>query len=361
MNNLRWMMFMLTIVCLSVLVVIVQLLNDLEHKAFDVFERIVFAIFAAELGVRMYCWKYTHTGNNFPNPVATMSFFKDRYHNLDVVIVALDIVIMIVTASAETGDSESSNVAGQSSRLLKIMKAARVAKLLRVLRAARIVNALQGKSLLHSAARVRRICVWHQWIFFFWFFVSFFLLPIILKDNLIADKLTMIGMCITITDFCAAMLIICADVKRMLSEVMANSTGENGSIFRQADLKRKLTVAGVAVIGPPAIVFTLAMGAVPFFEPDASFWFLLCATLAVMWDTLVFILYNGPRLYLFFVGGCSFKNDPSSASNRNKKGKKAKSTVVSDSGGSEEDSSIADQSITSGVSDASSDASDSKA
>ena len=68
-------------------------------------------------------------------------------------------------------------------------------------------------------------------------------------------------------------------------------------------MKRKVTMTGILIIGPPTILFTLFMAIHPWFEPDASFWFLLCATLALMWNWLVFMLLMGPRIYAYIRGG----------------------------------------------------------
>ncbi|GMI18313.1 hypothetical protein TrLO_g8656, partial [Triparma laevis f. longispina] len=100
----------------------------LEHKtAFDVIEYFTFSLFAIELILRMYCWKKVKR--------KMKTFFADKYHNLDVAVVALDVVIIFIT-EVVASLMEGSSVGG----FTKILRVARAAKLFRILRAARLVN-----------------------------------------------------------------------------------------------------------------------------------------------------------------------------------------------------------------------------
>ena len=184
-----------------------------------------------------------------------------------------------------------------------MLKTVRFVKLFRVLRAARLINSIGSKSILHSSARVKSLVTVFQFGGLAWFIISGLLLPSITSSSSLGDRILMFGMFLTIAGFIFAMLIICNDVKKMLKEVLA-STLNDKDIFLQADLKRKLTLDGILLIGPLAAIFTLLLSVWPVFEPDGSFWFILCACLAVLWNMLIFAVYYRAKIKsIFWVTG----------------------------------------------------------
>jgi hypothetical protein len=316
----KTMAFTLSLVLASVIVSIFQIANDKEGVGYDVFEYLVFAIFLLELVIRIYCWYCC-----FKNK----SFFGDKYNLLDVLVVLIDVLIIGVSLSAgkSTGDT-----AGDVGGFAKILRVVRFCRVLRILRAIRMFSVIGSKSLLHSEVRVRRIVVLHSRVGALWFSVAGLVLPLALGNNKVGDRMLMMGMFITITDFVAAMVIICLDIKRMLDDVLSNGSKETqkNEIFLKAEFKRKVTLGGVLTIGPVASIFTLLLSVSPLFHPDGSFWFTvsqvasthrrqqqlpfpihpffvttnppsplplkLCALLAVCWNVLMFLIINRGKL-----------------------------------------------------------------
>jgi len=138
MQSTRWLFAILALVAVCLVVNGVQIANNYSGIGWDVFDYVTFAAFAVELLVRMHCWKRVKTGSaGFANPIFTRSFFKDKYHNLDIGVVLLDVFLMVLDS---VGDS-----VGSAGGFAKGLRSLRVMKLARILRAARIVNGLAVK------------------------------------------------------------------------------------------------------------------------------------------------------------------------------------------------------------------------
>ncbi|GMH52463.1 hypothetical protein TrRE_jg12234, partial [Triparma retinervis] len=132
MSGTKWMLGVLSLVALCLIVSGYQMANDEEGIFYDVFEFVTFALFAIELLLRMHCWSVVKKKFS--------TFFKDKFHNLDVAVVAMDVVIILIT---QIGTSLMPGNVGGFTKMLRI---ARVAKLLRVVRAARLVNEMTKKT-----------------------------------------------------------------------------------------------------------------------------------------------------------------------------------------------------------------------
>ena len=278
----KTMAFTLALVLLSVMVSVYQIANDEGGLGYDVFEHLVFTIFLLELVVRIFCWKSCFK----------KSFFGDKFNLLDVLVVAIDVLIIGISLSA--GES-AGDAAGDVGGFAKMLRVVRFCRVLRILRAVRMFSVIGSKSLLHSEVRVRRIVSIHSRFGALWFSVAGFVLPLVLGNNLVGDRMLMMGMFITITDFVAAMVIICMDIKRMLDDVLSSGRSNKDAqneIFLKAEFKRKVTLGGVLTIGPVASIFTLLLSVYPLFHPDGFFWFTLCAVLAVCWNMLMFLVIN---------------------------------------------------------------------
>jgi len=121
----------------------------------------------------MYCWNFVKR--------QLRSFFKDRFHNLDVLVVLLDIIIIAITIVAKE------ETAGEVGGFTRMLRGVRFFKLLRILRAARLMNIIGSKSLLHSEVRVRTLVNVHSCGGLLWFMLSGFALPLILDENTIGE------------------------------------------------------------------------------------------------------------------------------------------------------------------------------
>jgi len=126
MSGTSWMFGVLALVFLCLAVSGYQMAQDEEGFGYDFFEYITFSIFAIELLLRMHCW--TVVKKKFS------TFFKDKFHNLDVAVVGMDVIIIFISVYGK------SIMPGNVGGFTKMLRIARVAKLFRILRAARLVN-----------------------------------------------------------------------------------------------------------------------------------------------------------------------------------------------------------------------------
>lgn len=129
-------------------------------------------IFLLELLLRLLCWKKIYN--------EMTSFFKDKYHILDVFVVLMDVLLIIIDVSIGASVDAAS--------FTKMLKTVRFVKLFRILRAARLISSIGNKSILHSSERVKKLVATFQSVGLIWFLLSGLIIPAALGDNEIGDR-----------------------------------------------------------------------------------------------------------------------------------------------------------------------------
>jgi len=138
MNGVRAMVAVLGLVFLAILVSAIQMASETEdsiseelnqawyENPYVVFEYFTTIVFTAELLLRMHCFYVVKGG--------IMKFFNDRFHNLDIFVVLLDLGLLIL--QSQVGKDPKAGLA-------KSLRGLRILRLGRLLKAARLVNELQ--------------------------------------------------------------------------------------------------------------------------------------------------------------------------------------------------------------------------
>ena len=120
-DTLQHLIVILSIVFIATSVTIVQISVGIEHIALDIFEYLVFLIFAGEVSLRGYCHYFLKGNFN--------RFLGDSFVRLDIGLVVLDVIVMTTATSFGAFGSFS-----------KVLRALRILRVARILKAARLLN-----------------------------------------------------------------------------------------------------------------------------------------------------------------------------------------------------------------------------
>lgn len=120
-DTMQHLVVILSIVLMATTLTIIQISLDLEHVAIDVFEYIIFLIFAGEVALRGYCHFFLKRNLN--------RYFGDSFVRLDLSLVLLDVIVMTTASSFGAFGSFS-----------KVLRALRILRVARILKAARLLN-----------------------------------------------------------------------------------------------------------------------------------------------------------------------------------------------------------------------------
>ena len=120
-DTVKHLAIILGVVLVATIVTITQIVVGVESIGFDIFEYMVFVIFASEVSLRGYCHHFLKGNLN--------RFINDGFVRLDVGLVVLDVIVMT-----------SSSSFGAFGGLSKTLKALRILRVARILKAARLLN-----------------------------------------------------------------------------------------------------------------------------------------------------------------------------------------------------------------------------
>jgi hypothetical protein len=120
-DTIQHLISILTVVFIATTVTIVQISLGVEHIALDIFEYLVFFIFAGEVSLRGYCHYFLRRNLN--------RFIGDIFVRLDLALVLLDMIVMATASSF-----------GALGSFTKVLRALRILRVARILKAARLLN-----------------------------------------------------------------------------------------------------------------------------------------------------------------------------------------------------------------------------